>query len=133
MDEKFYASNQVADEARHVEVFARFLRDRIGPENVLFVSGTDCYGSPIVENHRRLVADDGYTGSLLDFVTTNHEKQVDTLAAYDIGIDLFAASALGRAAELGQCAEKAHLRLDERAAAVSGGTGADSRAVDAPA
>ena len=29
------------------DVFARFLRDRIGKENVIFVSGTDCYGSPI--------------------------------------------------------------------------------------
>ena len=29
------------------DVYARFLRDRIGEENVIFVSGTDCYGSPI--------------------------------------------------------------------------------------
>ena len=39
----------------HADVFARFLRDRLGPENVIFVSGTDCYGSPIVEHHRKLV------------------------------------------------------------------------------
>jgi methionyl-tRNA synthetase len=31
------------------DFFARFLRDRIGRENVIFVSGTDCYGSPIME------------------------------------------------------------------------------------
>ena len=30
----------------HADTFARFLRDRIGKENVIFVSGTDCYGSP---------------------------------------------------------------------------------------
>jgi hypothetical protein len=30
MDEKFYAASQVADEARHVEVFAHFLRDKMG-------------------------------------------------------------------------------------------------------
>ena len=29
------------------DTYARFLRDRIGKENVVFVSGTDCYGSPI--------------------------------------------------------------------------------------
>ncbi len=29
-DEKLYAANQVADEARHVEVFARFLSDKLG-------------------------------------------------------------------------------------------------------
>ena len=30
MDQKFYAANQVADEARHVEVFARFLSEKMG-------------------------------------------------------------------------------------------------------
>ncbi len=30
MDAKFYAATQVMDEARHVEVFARFLREKIG-------------------------------------------------------------------------------------------------------
>jgi hypothetical protein len=29
-DEKFYAASQVADEARHTEVFARFLADKVG-------------------------------------------------------------------------------------------------------
>ena len=28
------------------DFYARFLRDRLGRENVIFVSGTDCYGSP---------------------------------------------------------------------------------------
>ena len=37
----------------HADVFARFLRDRIGKDNVVFVSGTDCYGSPIAEGYRR--------------------------------------------------------------------------------
>ena len=30
MDSKFYAATQAMDEARHVEVFARFLKDKIG-------------------------------------------------------------------------------------------------------
>jgi len=30
MDSKFYAATQVMDEARHVEVFSRFLKDKIG-------------------------------------------------------------------------------------------------------
>ena len=38
------------------DFFARFLRDRIGAENVIFVSGTDCYGSPIMEGYRKKVA-----------------------------------------------------------------------------
>ena len=36
------------------DAFARFLRDRIGADNVRFVSGTDCYGSPINEGYRKL-------------------------------------------------------------------------------
>ena len=29
---KFYAANQVADEARHVEVYRRYLTDKLGPQ-----------------------------------------------------------------------------------------------------
>ena len=82
----------------HADAFARFLRDRIGSENVLFVSGTDCYGSPILEYHRRLVESGELTGTLEDFVIHNHENQKNTLAAYDIDIDFFAASGLDPAA-----------------------------------
>ena len=32
----------------HADILARFLRDRIGKENVLFVSGIDCYGAGVV-------------------------------------------------------------------------------------
>lgn len=35
------------------DCYARFLRDRIGKENVVFVSGTDCFGSPIEEDTAR--------------------------------------------------------------------------------
>ncbi len=37
----------------HADVYARFLRDRIGTENVIFVSGTDCYGSPIEASFKK--------------------------------------------------------------------------------
>ena len=39
------------------DFFARFLRDRLGRENVIFTSGTDCYGSPIMEGYRKKVAE----------------------------------------------------------------------------
>ena len=44
----------------HADVYARFLRDRIGKVNVIFVSGTDCYGSPIAEGYRKKVKNEGY-------------------------------------------------------------------------
>ncbi|WP_077598125.1 class I tRNA ligase family protein [Olsenella urininfantis] len=79
------------------DFFARFLRDRIGAKNVLFVSGTDCYGSPIMEGHRKRVAA-GYTGSIVDYVRENHDAQKAALDAYGISLDLFAGSGLEPAA-----------------------------------
>lgn len=77
------------------DVYARFLRDRIGAENVVFVSGTDCYGSPIVESYRALCEKGEFDGSIEDFVRKNHESQKHTLDEYNISLDLFGASGLG--------------------------------------
>lgn len=82
------------------DTYARFLRDRIGSENVIFVSGTDCYGSPIAEGWRQKVAKGEFEGSLEDFVRRNHEKQKDTLNAYAISPNLFGASGLDRTKEV---------------------------------
>ncbi len=83
----------------HADTFARFLRDRIGKDNVLFVSGTDCYGSPIVEAYRKLV-DSGYEGSMEEYVMSNHEKQKKTLQDFEISLDLFGASAFGETGKM---------------------------------
>lgn len=82
------------------DTYARFLRDRIGSENVIFVSGTDCYGSPIAEGWRKKVENGEFSGSLEDFVRRNHEKQKATLAAYGVSPNLFGASGLGRTKEI---------------------------------
>ncbi|MCL1949637.1 MAG: class I tRNA ligase family protein, partial [Turicibacter sp.] len=85
----------------HADIFARFLRDRIGAENVIFVSGTDCYGSPIQESFRRL-KEAGYEGSIQDYVAQNHESQKETLKKYGVSLNLYGASALGRSGEIHQ-------------------------------
>lgn len=82
------------------DCLARFLRDRIGEENVIFVSGTDCYGSPIVESYRKLVESGEFSGTIEDFVRSNHESQKQTLKDYDISLSLFAASGLDEAKEI---------------------------------
>ena len=41
---------------RHVRRFLRPHRAR----NVLFISGTDCYGSPIIEEHRKQTESDRF-------------------------------------------------------------------------
>lgn len=79
----------------HADVFARFMKDRLGEDNVIFVSGTDCYGSPIVEKYRTLKADGEIDGSIIDFVNKNHDSQKQTLDNYLIGLSLFGASAFG--------------------------------------
>ncbi|MBR3315701.1 MAG: class I tRNA ligase family protein [Atopobiaceae bacterium] len=79
------------------DFFARFLRDRIGKHNVLFVSGTDCYGSPIMEGYRKR-KEAGYEGTITDYVKENHTAQKEALDAYGISLDLFGGSGLKPAA-----------------------------------
>ncbi|MHC1746836.1 MAG: class I tRNA ligase family protein [Cellulosilyticaceae bacterium] len=83
----------------HADIFARFLRDRIGKDNVIFVSGTDCYGSPIVESYRNL-KENGYKGTLEEYVEQNHKNQKKTLDDYEISLNLYGASALGKTGEV---------------------------------
>lgn len=84
------------------DVFARFLRDRIGAENVRFVSGTDCYGSPIEEGYRKEVEAGTLDGSIIDYVRRNHDRQKATLDAYGISLDLYEGSGLGHCGEVHQ-------------------------------
>ena len=46
------------------DTYTRFLRDRIGKDNVIFVTGTDCYGSPIAEGWRVKVEKGEFEGTL---------------------------------------------------------------------
>lgn len=85
----------------HADIYARFLRDRIGKENVIFVSGTDCYGSPILESYRKL-KQSGYEGTIEDYVRKNHESQKETLKKYEISPNLYGTSALNRTGEIHQ-------------------------------
>lgn len=88
------------------DTFARFLRDRIGEENVIFVSGTDCYGSPILESYRKAKEAGTFTGTIEEYVTKNHLAQKKTLDNYEISPNLYGASALGRASEIHKVVSK---------------------------
>ncbi len=83
------------------DTFAQFMRDRIGKDNVVFVSGTDCYGSPALEYFRALSAKGEITAkSVKEFVEEKHKSHVATLQAFGARFNLFGASALGRAGEI---------------------------------
>ena len=78
------------------DFFARFLRDRLGRENVIFTSGTDCYGSPIMESYRKLKENEGYDKSISEYVESNHSRQAATLNNYNISCDIYGGSGLGK-------------------------------------
>ena len=84
----------------HADTYARFLKDRIGEENVIFVSGTDCYGSPILASHKKFVDETGENIPMDEYVFKFHEDQKQTLENYDVNLSLFATSAFGRAGEI---------------------------------
>ena len=84
----------------HADMFARFLRDRIGENNVVFVSGTDAYGSPILENHRKLVESGDFAGSIIEFVEANYIGQKRILRNYHISTNFYGSSAFGEAKEI---------------------------------
>jgi methionyl-tRNA synthetase len=81
----------------HADVYARFLRDRLGRDNVIFVSGTDCYGAGPEVKYAQL-KQEGYEGTIQDFIHSNHVIQKEGLNAYGISLNLYAASAFGDAA-----------------------------------
>lgn len=89
------------------DCYARFLRDRIGNENVWFISGTDCYGSPINEGYRKLVEAGEFDGTISDYVQANHDTQKKTLDAYDISLSIYEGSGMGHSGEVHQQISKA--------------------------
>jgi len=82
----------------HSDIYARFLRGRIGRENVIYVSGTDCFGAGIEVKYQAAV-DGGFEGTIQDFVNENHLAQKAVLDKYGISLDLYAASALEPSAD----------------------------------
>ena len=77
------------------DTLARFLRDRIGSENVVFVSGTDCYGSTITETYRKLKQEGKLEGkSVEDFVYDNYLDQKQTFEDFEINHSFYGGSAI---------------------------------------
>ena len=92
------------------DCFARFLRDSIGRENVCFVSGTDCYGSPIEEGYRKEVEAGTFSGTIKEYVKRNHDLQAETLKRYDISLDIYEGSGLGHAGEVQHTISEAYVK-----------------------
>ncbi len=96
------------------DAFARFLRDRIGPENVRFISGTDCFGSPINEGYRKLVEAGEFDGTIEEYVQKNHDAQKATLDAYGISLSIYEGSGIGHAGDVHQLSAASSSRSSTR-------------------
>ena len=83
------------------DIYARFLRDRIGKDNVIYVSGTDCYGSPAVESFRKLQEEGNCPfENISQYVEHNHVLQKQIFDKFNISFNLYGASALGRCGQI---------------------------------
>ena len=86
-----------------------------------FVSGTDCFGSPINEGYRKLKEAGEFSGTIADYVLANHERQKATLEAFQVSLDIYEGSGIGHAGDVHQMIsdqfierlhESGHLKLD---------------------
>jgi methionyl-tRNA synthetase (EC 6.1.1.10) len=84
----------------HADTFTRFLKDRIGADNVIFVSGTDCYGSPILASYKKHIEESGEDISMEDYVYRFYNLQTNVLKSYDVQPSLYGASAFGESAKV---------------------------------
>lgn len=86
----------------HADTLYRFLQDRIGKENVIFVSGTDCFGSPIVASYKQyLDREKAETRlSIEEYVHGFHRVQCECLKAYQVEPSLFGTSAFGESGRI---------------------------------
>ena len=72
----------------HISVFiwsdfyARYMRDRIGSENVIYICGTDGFGSSTEEKYRKLKAEGGTDLTLTEYITNFNKIQKETLKKY---------------------------------------------------
>ncbi len=76
------------------DFYARYMRDRIGEENVLYICGTDGFGSSTEEKYRKLKAEGKTDLTLSEYITNFHNKQKETLKNYHISLNKFYASCL---------------------------------------
>ena len=76
------------------DAYARYMRDNIGYDNVIFISGTDGFGSGPEEHYRKLKEKGEFNGSLSEFVLSYHELQKATLKKYKLSLNIFGASCL---------------------------------------
>lgn len=84
----------------HADTYARFLKDRIGQDNVIFVSGTDCYGSPILATYKTYLETTEAPVSMAEYVRGFHDVQKNILQDYDVDLSLYASSAFGRSGDI---------------------------------
>ena len=81
------------------DTYARYMRDQIGNENVLFVSGTDGFGSSTEEKYRKQKLNNETSLSLPEYIKHYNNVQKQQMENYRISLNLFSASCFGEGLE----------------------------------
>ena len=76
------------------DFYARYMRDRIGEKNVLYLCGTDGFGSSTEEKYRKLKQNGETDLTLEEYITKFHNIQKETAQKYHISFNRFYASCL---------------------------------------
>ena len=82
------------------DFYARYMRDRIGDKNVLYLCGTDGFGSSTEEKYRKLKQKGETDLTLEEYITKFHNIQKETAKKYHISFNNFYASCLPPAYEM---------------------------------
>ena len=70
----------------YADIYARFMRKELGTGNVLFLSGTECYGSSVEATFQ---ATEGGHPSLREYVYQTHLRQAEVSRDYQVNFDDF--------------------------------------------
>ena len=66
------------------DIYARFLRTQIGAENVLLFSGSECYGTSIIQSYDK---NKDKFSSIEEYIAHMHALQVQAIKKYQISFD----------------------------------------------
>ena len=68
----------------YADIYSRFLKRELGYDNVLFLSGTECYGSAVETSYYKNRKENE---TIEEYIQNMHNKQLETMARFQIEFD----------------------------------------------
>lgn len=75
----------------YADIYSRFLKRELGYDNVLFLSGTECYGSAVETSYYKNRKENE---TIEEYIQNMHNKQLDTMARFQIEFDNYFCEAI---------------------------------------